>query len=63
MKSIGLWTQDAVLLMNCYIGLLGQVIYRLCIPGRAPRIKETLLDFREKCRVTRHSQVFPQVDG
>ena len=31
--------------------------------GRAPRIKETLFDFREKCRVTRHSQVFPQVDG
>ena len=31
--------------------------------GRAPRTKETLLDFREKCRVTRHSQVFPRVDG
>ena len=26
--------------------------------GRAPCIKETLLDFREKCRVTRHSRVF-----
>ena len=24
------------LLMDCYIGLLRQVIYRLCIPGRAP---------------------------
>ena len=23
--------------------------------GRAPRTKETLPDFREKCRVTRHS--------
>ena len=53
----------AVLLMDCYIGLLGQVIYRLCIPGRTPRTKETLLDFREKCRVTRHSRVFPRVDG
>ena len=60
--SIGLWAQVAVLLMDCYIGLLGQVIYRLCIPGRAPRTKETLLDFREKCRVTRHLRVFPRVD-
>ena len=31
--------------------------------GRAPRTKETLPDFREKCRVTRHSRVFPWVDG
>ena len=31
--------------------------------GRAPRTKETLPYFREKCRVTRHSQVFPRVDG
>ena len=26
--------------------------------GRAPRTKETLPDFREKCRVARHSRVF-----
>ena len=26
--------------------------------GRAPRTKETLPDFPEKCRVTRHSRVF-----
>ena len=38
-------------------------MYRLCIPGRAPRTKETLPDFREKCRVTRHSRVFSWVDG
>ena len=31
-----------------------QVLYL----GRAPRTKETLPDFREKCRVTRYSQVF-----
>ena len=31
--------------------------------GRAPRTKETLPDFRGKCRVTRHSRVFPRVDG
>ena len=63
MMSIGLWAQEAVSLMNCYIGLLGQVIYKLCIPGRAPRIKETLLDFHEKCLVTRHSRVFTRVNG
>ena len=36
-----------------------QVLYL----GRAPRTKETLLDFREICWVTRHSRVFPWVDG
>ena len=61
--SIGLWAQVAVLLMDCYIGLLGQVIYRLCTKGRAPRTKETLLDFCERCRVTRHSRAFSRVDG
>ena len=54
--------------------LLGIVVYetmcghcvcwdKLCIPGRAPHTKETLLDFHEKCQVTRHSRVFPRVDG
>ena len=36
---------------------------RLCTKGRAPRTKETLPDFRERCRVTRHLRVFPRVDG
>ena len=31
---------------------------RLGTSGRAPRTRETLLDFRESCRVTRHSRVF-----
>ena len=31
--------------------------------GRAPHIKETLPDFCEKCRVTRHSQVFRGLTG
>ena len=61
--GIGLWVQVAVLLMDCYIGLLGHVIYRLCILDRSPCTKGTLPDFREKCRVTRHSRVFPRVDG
>ena len=36
-----------------------QVLYL----GRAPRTNETLLDFHEKCRVTRHSQVFRGLTG
>ena len=43
--------------------LLGQVMYMLCTKGRAPRTKETLPDFCERCRVIRHSRVFPRVDG
>ena len=31
--------------------------------GRAPRTKETLPDFCEKCRVTRHSRVFRWLTG
>ena len=36
-----------------------QVLYL----GRAPRTKETLPDFRKKCRVTRHSRVFYGLTG
>ena len=36
-----------------------QVLYL----GRAPRTKETLPDFREKCQVTRHSRVFRELMG
>ena len=36
-----------------------QVLYL----GRAPRIKETLPDFHEKCRVARHSRVFRGLKG
>ena len=49
-----------------YIALFGtrhasfrQVLYL----GRAPCTKETLPDFREKCRVTRHSRVFRELTG
>ena len=31
--------------------------------GRAPRTRETLPDFREPCRVTRHSRVFHGLTG
>ena len=36
-----------------------QVLYL----GRAPRTQETLPDFHEKCRVTRHSGVFRGLTG
>ena len=54
----------AIILLACgpgvvIINLLGQV----CTLGRAPRIKETLPDFREWCRVTRHSRVFCGLTG
>ena len=49
-----------------YIALFGtgyagfrQVLYL----GRASRTKETLSDFSEKCRVTRHSRVFHGLTG
>ena len=44
-----------VVILNC----LGHVLYL----GRAPRTKETLLDFHEWCRVTRHPRVFRWLMG
>ena len=53
------WAQVVVLLMYLDFDVVGTCYTK----GRAPRTKETLSDFRERCRVTRHSRVFPQVDG
>ena len=65
--SIGLWAQVVVLLMDCYIGLLGQVKYRLytgyVLRVELPVQRRLCPDFRERCRVTRHSRAFPRVDG
>ena len=41
------------------VNLLGQV----CTLGRAPRTKETLPDFHEWCRVTRHPRIFRRLTG
>ena len=41
---------------------LGQDMQTLYL-GRAPHTKETLPDFRESCRVTRHSRVFRGLTG
>ena len=46
-----------------YIGLFGTGFMQVLYLGRAPSTKETLPDFREKCRVTRHSRVFRGLTG
>ena len=46
-----------------YIGLLGTGFMQVLYLGRAPSTKETLPDFCEKCRVTRHSRVFRRLTG
>ena len=43
--------------------LIGTGYIQVMYLGRAPRTKETLPNFHEKCRVTRHSRVFLRVDG
>ena len=53
----------AILIIDCYIGLSGTGFMQVLYLGRAPHTKETLPDFCEKCRVTRHSRVFLRVDG
>ena len=44
-----------VVIVNCWD--------KFCALGRAPRTKETLLDFHEWCRVTRHPRVFRWLTG
>ena len=53
--SIVVWAQVAVLPMYMSYDVVWD---RFCTLGRAPRTKETLPDFREWCRVTRHPRVF-----
>ena len=43
--------------------LIGTGYIQVMYLGRAPRTKETLPDFRKKCRFTRHSREFSRVDG
>ena len=46
---------SCVVIVNCWD--------RFCTLGRAPRTNETLPDFHEWCRVTRHPRVFPGLTG
>ena len=62
--SIDAGAQVAIILLAfgpcvVIVNLLGH-IYTL---GRAPSTKETLLDFREWCRVTRHPREFRGLTG
>ena len=49
---------SCIWILDCWDRFM-QVMYL----GRAPRTKETLPDFPEKCRVTRHSRVFRGLTG
>ena len=58
-EYISMGPRDCFHSYKCYIGLFGTSLYM----GRVPRTKETLPDFHERGRVTRHPRVFPRVDG
>ena len=45
----------AVLIIDCYIGLFGTGFMQVLYLGRAPRTRETLPNFREKCLVHEYS--------
>ena len=49
-------------ILDC-LGQVNACLIQVLYLGRAPRTKETLPDFREKCRVTQHSQVFRGLTG
>ena len=52
-----------VLFMYLDFDVVGTGFEQVLYLGRAPRTKGTLPDFREKCRVTRHSRVFRGLTG
>ena len=58
-----LWAQVAVLLMLGLYCTVWDRYIQVWYLSRAPRTKETLPDFREKCRVTRHSRIFRELTG
>ena len=53
----------AVLIINRYIGLFVTGFMQVLYLGRAPRTKETQLDFLKWRRVTRHPLVFRGLTG
>ena len=58
-----LWAQVVVLNHKMLYWTVWDRFVQVLYLGRAPRTKETLPDFREKCRVTRHSRVFRGLTG
>ena len=49
-------------ILDC-LGQVSACFIQVLYLGRAPRTKETMPDFCEKCRVTRHSRVFRGLTG
>ena len=62
--SIHAGAQVAIILLACgpYVVIV-DYWDRFCTLGRAPRTKETLPDFHEWCRVTRHPRIFRRLTG
>ena len=58
-----LWAQVAVLNHKLLYWTVWDRFMQVLYLGRAPRTKETLPDFREKCRVIRLSRVFRGLTG
>ena len=62
--SIDAGAQVAIILLACGPCVVIVNCWDMfCTLGRAPRTKETLPDFHEWCRVTRHPQVFRGLTG
>ena len=62
-SEYSLWAQVAVLNHKLLYWTVWDRFMQVLYLGRASRTKETLPDFREIYRVTRHSRVFSWVDG
>ena len=61
-ESINAGAQVAIILLACGSCVVIVNYWDMfCTLGRAPRTKETLPDFHEWCRVTRHPSI-PRVD-
>ena len=58
-----LWAQVVVLNHKLLYWTVWDKFMQVMYLGRAPRTKETLPDFREKCRVIRYSRVFRGLTG
>ena len=58
-----LWAKVAVLNHKLLYWTVWDMFMQVLYLGRGPRTKETLPDFCEKCRVTRHSRVFRGLTG
>ena len=58
-----LWAQVVVLNHKLLYWTVWDRLMQVLYLGRASSTKETLPDFREKCRVTRHSRVFRGLTG